>query len=250
MLLDVGSSGLAPAEKFPLLPGVQQDGALETLLAREPNARLWFEHPSSSIVHHESRCCEEARLWLLSYARSMEIRNGAMADLHAPTWLSKVFEWGPSKWPISWCQLVREKMIDCGAFAALAREIFAAQGVEAHGAQVLLSYNSTCTGHWQHFWDEHKRKHLEKQKRMNRSQAELEARRDFFPWIGNKVVYHEIVVIEQKDGTARFYDSTWGHWYQPESRNGFNSLLAVRSECSRLLRWDRHLLSCGEWVVL
>ena len=179
---------------------------------REPHFTRWLEHPSSNILHHEQRCCEEARLWFLSYARSMEIGVAPQFEFKAPTWLSQLFEWGPSEWPISWCQVVREKIIDCGVFAALAREVFRAQGLEAHPAQALLSYNASCTGHWQEYWDQAKKK---KKKETSASSSLGSA---------SQVVYHEICVLETRDGSARFYDSTWGHWYLPQARAGFNSL--------------------------
>lgn len=168
----------------------------------------------------------------------MEIGTGSQFGLKAPTWLSKVFEWGPSEWPISWCQLVKEKYLDCGVFAALAREVFKAQGHEVHPAQVLISYNATCTSHWQKYWDHRKKK------------KKKDDKRDVFPWIGTEIVYHEICVLEMPDGEGRFYDSTWGHWYLPQSRIGFGAVLALRSECSRLLRWGDRAISCGEWVDL
>lgn len=210
---------------------------LREIFESESHFSSWIEHPSSSIVHHEHSCCEEARLWFLSYARSMEAGLGSQFTMKAPSWLSQLFEWGPSEWPISWCEVVKEKVIDCGVFAALAREVFKAQGLEPFPAQALLSYNSVCTGHWQEFWEKRKKKKIRNQ-------------RDLFPWIGNEVVYHEICVLEMPDATARFYDSTWGHWYLPESRVGFGALLALRSECSRVLRWGKRTMTCGEWVDL
>jgi hypothetical protein len=220
-----------------LRPPTKRSDLLQDLFEREQHYTRWLEHPSSSIIHHEQACCEEARLWFLSYARSMEIGLGSQFDLKVPSWLSQLFEWGPSEWPISWCEVVKEKVIDCGVFAALAREVFRAQGLEAHPAQALLSYNATCTAHWQKYWDQRRKKKT----RNNR---------DFFPWIGTEIVYHEICVLEMADGQARFYDSTWGHWYLPQPRVGFGALLALRSECSRLLHWGDHELSCGEWIDL
>jgi hypothetical protein len=154
--------------------------------------------------------------------------------MKAPTWLSQRFTWGPSKWPISWCQLVKEKVLDCGVFAALAREVFKAQGQTAHPAQALLSYNEHCTRHWKDLWENEKPDDAGK----------------LFPWIGNETVYHELCVIERPDGTAKLYDSTWGNWYEPRRRSGFGALLAFRTECPRLLRWEDRIISHGEWIVL
>jgi hypothetical protein len=223
---------LAAAKKENLQEGQSQ--ILQGLFESEENFHRWVEHPSSVIIHHDAACCEEARLWFLAYARSMEVGASSQFQVKAPAWLMGLFEWGPSKWPISWCEVVKEKKIDCGAFAALAREVFQAQGHEAYPAQALLSYNRICTEHWQDLWKDKK-------------SAEI---KETFPWVGDEIVYHEICVIERPDGKALFYDSTFGQWYLPETRVGFAALLAVRSECPRLLDWNGKSISCGEWVDL
>ncbi len=214
------------------LPAIRSE-VIRDLVGREEFLPRWLAHPASAIVHHDDRCCDEARTWFLAYARSMEIGAISQFNIKAPTWLSQLFKWGPTEWPISWCGLVKEKVIDCGVFAALAREVFRAQGHEAHPAQALLSYNDASTKHWRELWsmgkeDEHR----------------------IFPWIGSQVVYHELCVLEMPDGQARFYDSTWGNWYVPHRRTGYGALLALRTECPRLLSWGDKTFSCGEWVDL
>lgn len=168
----------------------------------------------------------------------MEGWSAGQFELKAPTWLSQKYEWGPSLWPMSWCELMKEETIDCGVFAVLAREIYRAQGHSAHAAQCLLNYNQVCTGHWKDLWKD----------RM----PTLDGKREFkgFNWIGHTVVYHEVCLLEMPDQTAKVYDATFNQWYEPEGRLGFAGLLAVRSECPRLLRWGNKTLSCGEWVEL
>ena len=207
------------------------------LVGKEEHFTRWMEHPASSILHHDDSCCDEARFWFLAYARSMEIGSLAQFNIKAPTWLSQLFTWGPTDWPISWCQLVKEKVVDCGVFAALAREVFKAQGHEPHPAQALLSFNETCTNHWKDLW-----------KKGDKSGGK--SRGETFPWIGDQVVYHELCLLELPDGTAKVYDSTWGSWYRPQQRIGFGAVLALRTECPRILRWGNKLLSCGEWIDL
>lgn len=195
--------------------------------------QTWLEHPASEILHHDDRCCHEARLWFLAYARSMEIGSISEVRIKAPTWLSKLFTWGPSKWPIAWCELVHEEVVDCGVFAALAREVLAAQGHSVHPAQVLLAYGEDCTRHWKSLW--------------SMEEKDIKAGKAF-PWIGERVVYHEICVVETEDAKARFYDSTWGTWLQPHQKFGHGSILAVRAECPRLMQWNGKTISYGEWV--
>lgn len=214
------------------------DSALRSLIRNDQVVQRWVEHPTSTLLHHDKACCEEARLWFLSLARSMEGWSAGQIDLKAPTWLSQKWEWGPSQWPMSWCELMKEETIDCGVFAVLAREIFRAQGRSAHAGQCLLNYNSVCTGHWKDLWKD----------RMpgNNDKKEFKG----FNWIGETVVYHEVCILEMPDQTARVYDSTFNQWYEPEGRTGFAGLLAIRSESPRLLRWGDKTLSFGEWVEL
>lgn len=219
---------------------------IRSLVAKEEHFQRWVEHPSSSILHHDQDCCEEARLWFLAYARSMEIGSLPQCHVRAPTWLSRLYNWGPSEWPIAWCELVKEKVLDCGVFAALAREVFRAQGLEAHPAQALLRYNSDCTAHWKDLW-----KSAPKNKKDGEDKKHPEKKKgEIFPWIGNEIVYHEICVLEMPDGQAKVYDSTWGNWLMPHPRAGFAALLAIRTECPRLLRWGDKVISCGEWISL
>ena len=211
---------------------------LKGLLESEQYYRKWLEHPTSSILHHDQICCDKARLWFLSMARSMEGSTSTQFNLRAPIWLTEQFEWGPSIWPISWCELVKEDVIDCGVFAALAREIFQAQGHNVYPAQALLSYDEHCTSHWKDLW----------KNRMPKKEGQRPG--EIFNWVGNKVVYHEVCVVEMPGYRAQIYDATFGSWYEPVSRTGFGALLAVRVECPRLLFWGNKTLSCGEWVNL
>jgi hypothetical protein len=219
-------------------PVVESNPYLRDLIAQEEHYSRWVEHPSSIIIHHERECCEEARLWFLAYSRSMEGWTSSQYKMKPPTWLSQKFQWGPSVWPISWCQVFKEKTIDCGVFAALAREVFQAQGFEAHPAQALLSYNENCTDHWKDLW-------VTGMKKVDKRKLG-----EVFPWVGNKIVYHELCLLEMPDGQAKIYDSTFGYWFEPLKRQGFGALLSVRSECPRLLNWGDKLLSHGEWVDL
>lgn len=212
--------------------------AFENIFSSEKFYPQWLEHPSSAIIHHDKECCEEARLWFLAYARSMEGWTTSQHEMKPPSWLSQLFSWGPSLWPISWCEVVKEKIIDCGVFAALSREIFTAQGIEVHPAQALLSYNRVCTDHWKDLW-------ITGMKKFESTKTG-----EVFPWVGDTVVYHEVCIIEQIDGSAKIYDSTFGHWLEPVKRNGFGALLSVRSECPRLIHWGEKILSYGEWVDL
>ena len=211
----------------------ERNAFIYDLIKNETNFQKWTEHPSSVILHHDCACCEEAKLWFLAYARSMEMWSLSQFHLNAPTWLSQLFTWGPSQWPIFWCEVVKEKIVDCGVFSALCREIFRAQGYEVHPAQALLNYNETCTDHWKDLW---------------KKRTDLAKKKEIFPWIGSRIVYHELCVLEMPNNTAKFYDSTFGIWYEPHPRVGFAALLALRAECPRILNWNNKSIGCGEWI--
>ncbi len=203
-------------------------------LTQETHALRWMDHCGSEITHHDGRCCVEAREWFLGWARSMEAASLVEGGMRAPTWLSDRFEWGPSAWPIPWCELIEQKVIDCGVFAALAREVFLAQGTPAFPAQAVIRYSDRCTRHWQQYWKE----------------GDPGTSRELFPWVGSELVYHEICVVESKPGVARFYDSTWGNWYIPQSRLGYGSLVALRAFCSEDLQWGKYQIRPLEWLVI
>jgi hypothetical protein len=209
----------------------ERSSTLQRIFENENNFHRWIEHPCSEIICHDRACCTDARLWFMAYAKSMQVGSNSQFRLQAPSWLPGLFDWGPSRWPIAWCEVVEQKTVDCGVFAALAREVLQAQGHDVYPAQALLSYNKICTDHWKDLW---------------RKDPTPES----FPWVGDEIVYHEIVVLERADGTGEFYDSTFGQWYQPSPRIGFGALLALKSECPRILQWGDKTMAYGEWIDL
>ena len=105
----------------------------------------WEHFPASSILHHGRRCCRVAREWLFS----MDFSQLSGGDpLTGPRWIARRYAWGPSRWPISWCEAVEQKNLDCGALAALAAEVFAARGVRAFPAQFIQQFTEDATRHW------------------------------------------------------------------------------------------------------
>src|SRR6187551_1969381 len=76
----------------------------------------WENFPASSISHHGQPCCEIAREWITGMDFS---QLNAGHPLTGPRWLRKLFKWGPSQWPMHWCEAVKEKTLDCGELGAL-----------------------------------------------------------------------------------------------------------------------------------
>ena len=121
----------------------------EDLIERDVEARScsakWRDFPFSSLSHHGDACCDVAREWLL--AMDFAQLNGG-DPMSGPRWMREKYEWGPSPWPMHWCELVERKIIDCGAHSALAHEAFTARGVTAFRAQFIQRYSPDALAQW------------------------------------------------------------------------------------------------------
>lgn len=85
---------------------------------------IWARASVSTLAHHGA-CCDRARGWIVAMARSHDFAATDGLDYTAPRWLTRRWRWGPTRWPIAWCEAVRAEAIDCGVFAAFAVEISA-----------------------------------------------------------------------------------------------------------------------------
>jgi hypothetical protein len=188
----------------------------------------WTQAASSTLAHH-GPCCDRARAWLLGMGRSLDFAASDGLAYAGPRWLTRRFAWGPTRWPIAWCEAVRAEAIDCGVFAVLAREIFRAKGIDAYPGQVLRRYAEESTAHWRQKWA---------------------AMPDAFNWIGSDVVYHEVCVLRVGAHEARVYDPTEGVWLEPGIRAGHGAHRAIRAELPQALSWGPHLLVNGQWTEM
>jgi hypothetical protein len=127
--------------------------------------------------------------------------------LTGPRWLRQKFKWGPSKWPIHWCGLIREKTLDCGALAALSHQLFLNRGVRSFPAQLILEFNDASARHWQETW--------------NRESTCTH-------WIGDGLIYHEGCAVAVNDNEIKVWDSTATWWVNPKQFGGYAGLLALR----------------------
>jgi hypothetical protein len=188
----------------------------------------WQHFPASNLSHHGGLCCRLAREWVLAMDRSQQA--GAPA-LTGPRWLRHKYTWGPSRWPMHWCEAVGEKTLDCGALAALAQEVFAARGVRSYPAQFIQQFTAEATCHWHQKWGD-------EQCTVN--------------WIEDELIYHEGCAVVVRGREVKLWDASAGWWLNPRQVGGYGGLLAVRlfappAESGEGFRWGRHDLAPNRW---
>lgn len=188
----------------------------------------WDAWPASTLSHHGRACCNIAREWVLATDFS---QLGDAAALTGPRWLRQKFPWGPSPWPLHWCEAVARKKLDCGAHAAITHELFTARGVKSYPAQFVQQYSEEATRHWGDRWGE----------------DEVSA-----AWIDGDVIYHEGVAVEPSPGEVKLWDASAGWWINPQQAGGYGALLNVRifdpsAAEAREVRWGARRLAVNVW---
>ncbi|HYI42442.1 MAG TPA: hypothetical protein VD768_02325 [Sphingomicrobium sp.] len=165
----------------------------------------WEDFPYSCLSHHGASCCDIAREWVL--AMDFAQLNGA--DLTSgPRWIRAKYKWGPSAWPMHWCEAVRRKVIDCGVHAALAREAFTARGLVAFPAQLVQRYTTDATDQWRGSWTE--------------EGASCH-------WLDGEHIYHEVTALLAGEGEVKIWDGSAGSWVDPsQPGGGYGSVVAMR----------------------
>jgi len=164
----------------------------------------WQHFPASTISHHGGQCCQLAREWIISTDYS---QLNAGNPLTGPRWIRQKYTWGPSTWPIHWCEAVEQNKLDCGALAALTQEVFAARGVKSYHAQFIQQYSEDATRQWAKSW--------------NSGDAGVH-------WIKEDLIYHEGCAVLVRDNEVRLWDPSAGWWVNPKQSGGYGGLLALR----------------------
>jgi hypothetical protein len=190
---------LAEAEAATLVRDNEQSGA-----ERLPSVP-WQDFPYSQLTHHGTACCDIGREWI----RSMDFAQLNGADLTSgPRWLRAKYKWGPSAWPMHWCEVVTRETIDCGAHAALSREAFAARGLIAFPAQLVQKYSEEATDQWRQKW----------------GNEEVSCH-----WLDGEHIYHEATALLIGDAELKIWDASSGSWLSPRlAPSGYGSVLALR----------------------
>jgi hypothetical protein len=215
---------LAAVEQRPDLLDQEADRPL-------PSAR-WDHFPYSCFSHHGDPCCEVAREWVVAMDFA-QLNGGDLSS--GPRWMREKYEWGPSSWPMHWCDVVERKVIDCGAHAAMAHEAFTARGATAFRAQFVQRYSTDATDQWKSKWgDEQVSDH----------------------WIDDDLIYHEGNALLVGEDEVKLWDSSAGWWINPRQAGGYGSLVAVRIFAEGQwgdgdgIRWGEHRIKPNEWHQL
>ena len=186
----------------------------------------WAEFVPSVLSHHGEDCCTTARAWYTAMDRSMWRGEGG------PAWISRKFPWGPSRWPLHWCEAMEAEELDCGAHQALSMEAFRARGIRVVPVQLVQRQESHHLAHWHGRW----------------GAAEASP-----AWAREGVAYHEACAT-LVDGRAEVWDATLGAWLSPRHLEGVRSIAAVRiggpAKSEETVDWRGVTLPLGIWASL
>jgi len=189
----------------------------------------WCQLPASDLSDHGSTCCQTAKAWLVAMDRSLH--SGDTVDC-PPTWIRVRFQWGPSRWPLFWCEAMRSEELDCGAIAAIARHVFGARRVLAITCQLVRRHSPQHVATWRERW----------------IRAGCSA-----DWASGDLTYHEGCAI-LTSGQLAIWDPTANAWLDPDARTGDGQLLAFRvgsGGCAAQLHaagWGPFHVPLGCWV--
>jgi hypothetical protein len=192
----------------------------------------WIDFPHSAFAHHGEACCEIARQWVTAMDFA-QLNGGGLTS--GPRWLRQKYKWGPSPWPMHWCEAVKRKTIDCGAHAALALEAFTARGLTAFPAQLVQRYSEEATEQWRGKW---------------------EGDDVSCHWLDSEHIYHEATALLIGEDEVKIWDGSAGSWVDPRQAGGYGSLTAVRICAAGPfgggdgLRWGDRRLKPGIWVQI
>jgi hypothetical protein len=214
---------------------VEADGAVaersETQAAPAPRpSDRWEAFPYSRLSHHGRACCDIAREWVIGMDFA-QLNGGDLTS--GPRWLREKYKWGPSPWPMHWCEAVKRKTIDCGAHAALALEAFTARGLTAFPAQIVQKYSEDATEQWRGKWAE----------------EDVSCH-----WLDGEHIYHEVTALLVGEDEVKIWDASAGSWINPrQSPGGYGSLVAARIFADGQwgggdgLRWGERRLKPNVW---
>jgi hypothetical protein len=149
---------------------------------------------------------------------------------HGPGWIARRFPWGPTRWPLHWCEALDAEELDCGAHAALTIEAYRAFGGRVVPVRLVQRQERHHQPHFHGWWAA-----------GSASPA----------WAGDGVAYHEACATIE-DGAAEVWDPTVNAWLSPDHLQGLRSIVAVRiggvEVTDEVVTWRGVRLPLGEWV--
>jgi len=189
----------------------------------ERRASSYERQEPSRLLDHGAACCREARRWFVALDASMaQLRLSSPA----PAWIREQYEWGPSPWPLHWCEALGRDTLDSGALALLYAESFAARGLRVYQAQTLQLYSAQDCEHWGVTWE-------------GRESG----------WIHAPLVYREVNVVIARGGEASVWDPAAGGWVGYPQPYGYAGILALRvaSPGDELIRFRGAAVPTNQW---
>lgn len=212
-------------------PVVELHGS-EQWVSKHPSANRWQDFPFSTLSEHSASCCRIAREW--TEAMDFAQLNGNKPS-SGPRWLRARYKWGPSPWPMHWCEVIKRGIIDCGAHAALSLAMFRARGLTAFPVQLVQKFDRSATAQWRQRW----------------------AREDVScHWLDETHIYHEATALLVEGSEVKLWDASAGSWIDPrQTAGGYGSVAAIRifasgDDCDWRLSWGGRELLPNIWNPL
>ena len=156
----------------------------------------------SRLARHPSSCCSRARSWFSAMTHSHALLNPGSL----PIWLHDQWEWGPSKWPMYWCEILENEKLDCGVLAELAEVALRETRRKTVRMQLIEEHDWDASRNWQQLWED---------------------AGCYGDWVVGRFAYHEAVGI-LSDGSLEAWDPTDNCFSVPSPDRRPGRVAAVR----------------------
>lgn len=149
-----------------------------------------------------------------------------------PAWLRDTFEWGPSTWPVYWCEAAQADSIDCGVFAALARTLLTARGTPTAAVQLVERFNEKNVENWRSRW--------------TGESAEV-------GWLSPPFCYHEAVGLID-DNNLNIWDPLDRKRVVPHPTGGYGEIAFLRISKLKIYKnietitWETIEIDLEKWI--